>query len=328
LSETARKSAERQYLLGTLSADEELRVEEGFIRDDLNFEQLEIAEDELIDAYARGELSPSERRQFETKLLTSPRIVDRVSFARALAHTTGIESASESNLRAPVLAKPRVQWWKGVFGRQVAFPIALATCVALILIGAGFLLFSWSQLRRESDRLASERTALQKQKEETDKLLLEQRTSNEQTAADLQKQRELLAEERMRQAPGPKIGNESNTGGLSGTIVSMMLLPGSLRDSSAQQQLTIRSGDSHVRLNLVLENDDYRNYRVTITKARGNVVVTRSGLTARRTATGYVIVLSIPAKNLSSGNYVVTVRGRLPNGNFEEVEDYVFRISK
>ena len=306
-----------------------MRVEDAFIADDSNFEQLEIAEEGLIDAYVKNELSPLERRQFESRLLTSQRIVDRVNFARALAHKAGAEPSQESDHLAPVLATPKVKWWEGFFGRQAAFPTALAASVALILIGVGFILFSWFQLRSESDRIASERMSLQKQREETDKLLLEQHTRNEQMAAGLQRERESLVEERRQLDAGQEIRNQPDPGGLSGTtIVSLMLSPGLVRDSNAQQQLAIGAGVSSVQLKLVLGSNEYRTYLVTVADAKNRPAFTRSGLTARKAATGHLIGLLVPAKKLEPGIYVVTVRGRLPNGDYEDVEEYIFRISK
>ena len=63
-------------------------MEEAFLADDSKFEAVELAEDELIDAYVRAELSAEQLQQFHKKLLTSPRLVERVHFARALAERT------------------------------------------------------------------------------------------------------------------------------------------------------------------------------------------------------------------------------------------------
>src|SRR5688500_20133118 len=73
-----------RYLLGSLPEEERTRLEQQFFSDDQVFEELEIAEDELIDGYVRAELSTDDRRQFE-KLLVSPRLAERVELARILA---------------------------------------------------------------------------------------------------------------------------------------------------------------------------------------------------------------------------------------------------
>ena len=56
-----------RYLLGDLSEDEKTRMEEAFFADNARFEELELAEEELIDAYVRDNLSLKERRQFQTQ---------------------------------------------------------------------------------------------------------------------------------------------------------------------------------------------------------------------------------------------------------------------
>jgi hypothetical protein len=70
---------------------------------------LEAAEADLIDAYVRGGLSPSERRAFERRFLASPQRRTKVEFARALSKVT-----SESK---PVEAQPKT-FLRRVFGMQ------------------------------------------------------------------------------------------------------------------------------------------------------------------------------------------------------------------
>ena len=304
-----------------------MRVEQGFISNDGDFERLEITEDELIDAYVNDELSAQERRQFETRLLTSQRIADRVNFARALALLAVSQSPVQAGGPVPAVLKPKAQWWEVVFGRSAAFPTALAACAGIILIAAGFLLFSWFQLRRESQQLATERTFLQRQKEETDRSQLEQRTTLEQRAADLQKEHELLAEERKRINAGQDSLNPSIKG-LSGAIVSLMLSPGVVRDAGKLPQIRVGSEAARVRLELLLQSSDYPRYQVAITDSRNRPVITQPRLSAKKTGSGYVVSLEIPAKKLGPGTYLATLRGQLPNGKWEDVEEYLFRAVK
>lgn len=74
-----------RYLLGGLSEEERTILGERFFADDAEFEDLEIAEGELIDRYVRRELSVTDQRQFEKMLRTSPRLLKRVEFARIMA---------------------------------------------------------------------------------------------------------------------------------------------------------------------------------------------------------------------------------------------------
>ncbi len=73
-----------RYLLGAVSETERENIEAEYLADEGVFEQMLIAEEELVDAYARGELSDGERRQFEKNFLTSARGRERVHFSQAL----------------------------------------------------------------------------------------------------------------------------------------------------------------------------------------------------------------------------------------------------
>ena len=55
----------KRYLLGDVSDEEQIRLEECYFVDDDVFEQLSALEDELIDDYVRGELAEPQRNQFE-----------------------------------------------------------------------------------------------------------------------------------------------------------------------------------------------------------------------------------------------------------------------
>jgi hypothetical protein len=89
ISETKRV----RYLLGLSSPAERERIESEYFEDEDAFQGMLTAEDDLIDAYARGELADEERRRFEKSFASSLRGRDRIQFARAFA---GAVSATRS----------------------------------------------------------------------------------------------------------------------------------------------------------------------------------------------------------------------------------------
>src|SRR4030095_79415 len=108
-----------RYLLGTLSEEERDRFEEMYFSDDAAFEEVEIAEGELIDRYVRGELAKSDRARFEAMLAASPRLGERVQFARAwknklAAHSHAQQIVSDPRTYKPTQAEP--SWWAKLFG--------------------------------------------------------------------------------------------------------------------------------------------------------------------------------------------------------------------
>jgi hypothetical protein len=75
-----------RYLLGELSESEERDLEQHYLQDRALFEQLQVAETELVDAYARGELGPRERGALESRFLLTPRGRETAALSRALHH--------------------------------------------------------------------------------------------------------------------------------------------------------------------------------------------------------------------------------------------------
>ena len=73
-----------EYLLGDLSPEEKNHLEERYFSDDEVFEHLKAIEDELLDEYARDELSVTMKGKFEKHLLTKPLIRKKLDFTRNL----------------------------------------------------------------------------------------------------------------------------------------------------------------------------------------------------------------------------------------------------
>lgn len=72
----------REYLLGGTSQVDSLRVEDRLLTDNAFYEELVMAEDELIDQYLNDVLSQSERQSFETHFLAAPERQKKLRFAR------------------------------------------------------------------------------------------------------------------------------------------------------------------------------------------------------------------------------------------------------
>jgi hypothetical protein len=82
--ELVRDDASR-YLLHEMSDEERAAFDERLLADEELVGLVEAAEDDLFDAYARGELPEARRRRFEELLLRTPEDRARVGVARLLA---------------------------------------------------------------------------------------------------------------------------------------------------------------------------------------------------------------------------------------------------
>jgi len=118
-----------RFLLGELSEEERLAFEERLLVDGELFERVRAEERELLDAWARGELSPAEARRLETHYLASPAGRDKLGFARALQTLEARERRAQQR-SARILRFPR---------RPIE-RLALAAGLAAAVIGLGWLL--------------------------------------------------------------------------------------------------------------------------------------------------------------------------------------------
>jgi hypothetical protein len=321
--------------LGDLPEDEKTQAEEVFFADDARFEAVELAEDELLDAYVRNELSPEERRQFKAKLFYSPRLVERLNFAMALAERANSYLSSEpgsssegstSFTSAP--AKPTIRWWRGFFPQPPSWRMALSACTAIILVAGVAFVSGWLRLRSESERLAAAQAAVQRQKEELDGMAAQQGTRTAQLNTDLQREKDQRAED-LKLIEELQLANERKerqNQPLLSTFATVFLTPGSSRSGGQRQsELTMGSKTTIAWIQLALEKIEYSAYNAAIT-ADGAEVFRRNGLKAHNTRSGAQLLLSLPSQRLLPGDYLVHVEGVTGSGQIESVNDYVFRV--
>ncbi len=78
----------KQYLLGQLTAEDRQQLEEELAKSEEDFEQLLLAEEELVDEYVSGTLSEQEVERFERHFLTTPGRHLKLQSVRALRRYT------------------------------------------------------------------------------------------------------------------------------------------------------------------------------------------------------------------------------------------------
>ena len=131
----------RRYLLGQLPDQTQQTLEEGFMTGDTSLEELEAAEDELVDEYLAGRLSNQERDQFEKHFLSAPEREQKLRFAKvfhryAAAHQPPPTVSSDARTPTNFLS---FQTW----------PARIAA-LAVILVAIGGIWFYLSRQRQPS----------------------------------------------------------------------------------------------------------------------------------------------------------------------------------
>jgi hypothetical protein len=101
-----------QYLLGELAEEEQGQLEERFFADDALYQEVRVAERELIDRYVLGQLTGRERERFERRFLSSPRRRETVTLARSFRQTIAAVTAQVEppEVERPTLRDRLVRW--------------------------------------------------------------------------------------------------------------------------------------------------------------------------------------------------------------------------
>lgn len=296
---------------------------------DRDFEEIDIAEEELLDAYVRDELSLDERRLVEKGLRTSPHLVERVHFARLLADAAGRASERKvSSYRTQDESRARRRsWWPfwSTSSPRPAFQLAFVSAVLILLIGGAGLLAGWIGLRRQAQQLTAERAALEQQKLELQKSATEQRLTTDQIRAqlsELQKQRD--ADQKLIAAFQRSQGQKSaSSPSPIGNLATLLLLPGS-RGSGDENELRPTADASRIKLQLGVDSIAYPNYVVVVKNSQGQETF-RQKLRAPRS--GKLVTVTIPREHLPPGAYSLQLSGVSSGESPEPVENYSFRIA-
>jgi hypothetical protein len=142
----------RQYLLGLTPPEESLAIEERLLTGDGFYEELLIAEDELVDEYLRGGLTEPERQRFTSHFLQPPERQQKLRFARALrryvdlaakAEPRETTTAEELPREVPITARrPRPKYSGFLSFRNPVVSYGLLTAMLLIIGGISWALFN------------------------------------------------------------------------------------------------------------------------------------------------------------------------------------------
>lgn len=300
-----------RYLLGELSEQEQAALEERYYRDPQVFNEVLRVESELVDAYARGQLSTEMRERFENSYLKHPARRNRVEFARAL--TTRIDERENSVSPAEQSAQSALHIsWKqrllaAVGGQRPALRFAMALVILFVAL-AGVWVFVNSRWRQQQREIQAQR---------------ENQERREQTAAqqptETPKQQNQVPPETTQPAPNS-----------APPIVSLALTAGGVRGAGGgpTQTLVIPHDTTHAQILLDLKDDSYPRYRASLRKIGGSEIFTQTNIRPRSTKTGARFVFTVPARQLTSGDYTLTLGGITPEGEVDDLNKSLFRVKK
>ena len=296
------------YLLGGLPEKDMERLDELSVRDEEFAWRLNAVENDLVDAYVRGELPPDDEKQFKAAYLSSSKGKEKVQFARGLlelerrAAPATVKSAGLTSVRRPL--RPSGQLQPRLFPRFV-FSWGLASTALVLLIIGGLLLVQNVQLRRHLNQAEVDQASLARRTQELQSQLEQEKAARDATSKP----------------------HENARPNLDQLQTVSILLPPPTRGASQLPALAIHPGTDLVVVVLGLEANDFPAYRAKLRDpATSRTLWQSSKLTAGTGSQGSAVSVSFSASLLKQQNYIIDVVGMPSHGGAEVVGGYPFRV--
>ena len=283
-----------RYLLDELPEADREAFEDQYFDDEQAYGGLLAAEDDLIDRYCEGALTPGQRERFEKKYLATAEGRERVEFARALKRLGAAPAATAA-----------------AAGRTASRWLPWAAVLLAALASGAFVVSQGADARRARD----ERAAL------LERLARQQQSSREQERRLAELQRQLGRVQENAREIGELLGADAATGLRAATLV----LKGGLRRGAAVlPRVALTPGVDLVRLQLLIEGAPRAAYRAALETPEGRALWTRVGLAPSAAAGRPMVAFTVPAVVLAPGQYVVT----LGPSRDESDAEYVFEVQR
>lgn len=325
----------RRYLLGELTLEEQVSVEERLFLDGEYLQLSHAVEDDLADEYAHHDLTPGEREKLEAHFLARSEHPEDLRIAQALKRF--ISSRPRAADPAPALAvshppavhsRPqRVAEGRGrssllsLFRQRPAFSLSLAALVALFV-------FMWPAIRwvlrpevepplqaHDSRPTPAESPEPRPTPTPGAGLPVDNRPGNTQAGP---------TPERPRGAPLPDRPPPT-------AVATFTILPGGSVRGEGRQSGSVRVsaevGTVVLRLPLVDESE-YRGYRAEL-RTGGRPVHSFDKLSAEVDPEyGKVVPVRVPAGLLRQRSYQLVLVGLTADGRTRDVSSHAFRVEK
>jgi hypothetical protein len=321
------------YLLGALPEAESERFDELSITDDEFAGRLQIVENDLVDAYARGELSGQRLEKFNSIYLTSPKRREMVRFAKTFQSFTNQGSTLQTETPRAIgvaedarrkTTEPHTKWWHFFSIPRWSLQWGLAAATLVLVFMGGYLVVENARLRNQMNAVQAEREVLQKREQELQTALANERQADAETASELERVRERLAELERQQLINPKDEKPEPPPTDSPKVAAFTLAP-QLRGVGQIAKVNVPVGTDVVVLQLELESKDFSLYQVALKNPATRQIIWRSG---KLKPSAQTIPVRIRAALLQPQNYTLELSGISASGNSDIVGSYTFTVVK
>jgi anti-sigma factor RsiW len=306
-----------RYLLGALPEEETERLDELSIADEKFALHLDAVENDLVDAYVRGELSGETLERFQKFYLSSAKRREKVEFARALTSfdaKTATAAARAVPARTVPSSKPNEDSSKGLSPLRwfsvprLALQWGFAGATLAMLLASSYLFVENGRLRKQEGEARSQQTALDQRVKELRTELSEQRSANTDMLRELEGMRASLPVSHVLK-----------------TIAVLLSAP--TRGVGQMPTVSVPPETDRIRIRLQLEPNDFRLYQVALKDPSTNQILWEAtNLHAGSQGENKVVSVSVPAHLLKQQNYTMELTGVPTKGSIELLTSYAFRV--
>ena len=261
--------------------------------------RLLIIEDDLIDAYVRGQLPDGDHKKFEEKYLAAPQLRERVGFAEALKQSGGVAHAVPPDPRA-IWQTPWPQRLLRGFSWEAIAARPITAVAAVFLVSVALIVIFKAYQGREGSQIAGP---------------LKPPTP--------------ISVQSPNSSPSPRTSPPTTTPphpAVEPKPAIFVLSPGT-RDLANSRSLSVSRKSEKIILKLKLDGERFNRYRAILKMARDEIIVWTSGK-LRPTASNKqdFLNVTIPTSKLASRTYVLILKGRQESLQEEDAGEYSFRI--
>lgn len=299
------------YLLGRLPDEESEPLDELSIADEEFAWRLRAVENDLVDAYVRGDLDTATRERFKVFYLASPRRRGKVTFAR------GFGGAIDRTVASPATPEPVDDVPKSPeVGRRSPPLWWLASAAAIAAIAFGALLMQHREFRQELSDAQKATTALDQRTRDLEQKLAEHQAAAVETTAAPSSPRAATPASAARAASVAEA-----------PITAPVELSPETRAPGVIATVTLPAEGTRAAFDLRLESSEFQRYRATLRDPGTDRVLWQSQWvqpgTKHDTPT---ISIALPANLLKAQHYTFELAGQTTGGRADLVASYVFEV--
>lgn len=322
-----------QFLLGKLTEEETVKIEEEIFSKNDQFENILIAEYDLIDAYVSGNLSAEDQSRFESRLLLNPNQHQRVEFAETLVNYASKKTAEYQD--SIVYESSWLQAFSRLFSIKPMLSYSFALTAFVFLGGAVWLAINNNSPLLPNNELVDMRTTELGTVVEQPEFSVpneEQKSGNKAIRENESSKDKLTTIERSPKA----IANQSSTSRRTEQsqkptpVYSTIILPFGLTrgDNTTPTEFDVPAKADFVNLKLKFEEGDFTSYFAVIETVEGQKIWSGKILKSTVSKNERTVMATVAARLLKKGDYIITLKGMTKEQTYESAGDYSFSINR